>query len=421
VGTCVAGQCVYGGSCSDKTQCLSNGMCNPSTGACVGTSDCEQAGPATCNGNDLTGDVPPGSCNQATGTCLYNQETVTCDCACVQNGGNASCAYQWEPVSGLPAGSVSSVWSAGQTAGDLWIAVIDGANFDGYQQNTVFQQTSGAWTQVAQVANAQSPLCSGPGCGLLLAGSSDSDVYGATDCTAIQGGQCNVGGAWHWTGTAADEIFPSLGAIGSDLPLTALLDIGGAGFALDTNPTGPDIVSGTAGVWTVLFNTEWHCAAQGALWGTSASDLWLSWGCNGSGPGQLQHFNGTGLDAPAFTLPAGEYAEGLWGTSDQDIWAAGTHRWHYNGKAWTEDAVAPPGGNADQTVWGNGTDYFAGGGYSALYHWTQAADWTEECIAPGYGDPSVYSFASDGTNVYATTSSTTTQGLVQRCPNGVCP
>ncbi len=429
-GTCQAGKCVYAGPCSDQTQCLSNGMCNPSTGVCQGTSDCAQAGPGSCNGNILTGDVPPGTCDQGDGKCLYNTQTVTCDCSCVQNGSNASCTYSWEPVQGLPTGSVASVWSAGQAQGDLWLSVINGTSA-GINPNTVYQQVNGSWNQVAQVANAYSALCSGPGCGLALMGSGDKDVYGVTDCTTVGATSCTTGGAWHYTGSAADENFPSLGSVGTDLPLTTILDIGGTAYALNSDPTGPEIVTGTAGTWTVLFNTEWHCQSQGALWGTSASDIWLSWGCDAQsgtvGVGQLAHYNGSGLDASkAFPLPSGEYAEGLWGTSDNDIWAAGTHRWHYNGTAWTEDAVAPPGGNADQTVWGNGSDYFAGGGYIALYHLTQAAgaittDWTEECIAPGYGDPSVYSFASDGTNFYATTSSTTAPGLVQRCENGTCP
>ena len=73
-GTCQAGKCVFAGPCSDQTQCLSNGMCNPSTGACQGTSNCAVAGAGTCNGNKLTGDVPPGTCDQGTGKCLYNTE-----------------------------------------------------------------------------------------------------------------------------------------------------------------------------------------------------------------------------------------------------------------------------------------------------------------------------------------------------------
>ncbi len=426
VGTCVAGACVYGGACSDKAQCLSNGSCNPTTGACQGTSDCEVAGASTCNGDLLTGEIPPGACDQGTGTCLYNTETVTCDCACVQTGSTASCTYQWEPVQGLPSGSAASVWSAGQTAGDLWLAVINGTNTE-LNPNAVYHEVNGAWTQVGTVANAYSAICAGPGCGLALVGSTDSDVYGVTDCTAVSGGQCTAGGAWHYTGTAADENFPSLGSSGPDLPLTTILDIAGTGYALNSAPSGPEIVSGTAGTWTILFDTKWGCESQGGIWGTSSSDLWLGWGCNGVGAGQLAHFNGAGLDSSkTFPLPAGEYVEGLWGTSDSDIWAAGTHRWHYNGTSWTEDAVAPPGGNGDQAVWGNGTDYFAGGGYVGLFHLAQTGgtittDWTEECVAPGYADPSVYSFASDGTNFYATTSSTTAPGLVQRCPNGICP
>jgi hypothetical protein len=298
----------------------------------------------------------------------------------------------------------------------------------GYNPNTVYQQVNGAWQQVGTVASAENPLCSGPGCGLALAGTSDSDVYGANDCITVQGGNCILGGAWHYTGTAADESFPTEMAF-SDIPITTLVDIGGTAYALNNDPSnvGPELVSGTAGLWKIAFATDWSCSSQGALWGTSGTDLWLTMGCNHANPGQIEHYNGIGFDtALTFALPADEYVEGMWGTSDNDIWAAGTHRWHNDGTAWTEDAVAPPAGNADQTVWGNGSDYFAGGSYIALYHLTQAAgavttEWTEECIQPGYGDPSVYSFASDGTNFYATTSAVNVPALVQRCPNGVCP
>ena len=86
------------------------------------------------------------------------------------------------------------------------------------------------------MANANSCICSGPGCGLSLAGSSDTDVYGVTDCTTVAGGTCTVGGAWHYTGAAADENFPTLGGVGPDYPLTTLLDINGTGFALNSDP-----------------------------------------------------------------------------------------------------------------------------------------------------------------------------------------
>jgi hypothetical protein len=420
-GTCNAGKCVYAGPCSDRSQCLSNGTCNPSTGVCDGTSDCAAAGAGTCNGNVLTGDVAPGACNPGAGTCLYNHTTVTCDCACVQSGANASCTYQWAPVQGIPTGQASSAWSAGQTEGDLWLAVITGNN-SGINPNTVYQQVNGTWNQVGQVANASSAICSGPGCGLALMGSSDQDVYGDNDCITVQGGQCTLGGAWHDTaGTTADEAFP-MEANFSDYPLTTLIDIGGTAFAInsDTSTSGPELVSGTNGTWKIVLGLHFGAETPGSLWGTSASDIWIGWGeTSNGGPGELVHFNGTTLDTPAFPLPAGEYAAGMWGTSDTDIWAVGTHRWHYNG-TWTEDAVAPPQSNADYTVWGNGTDYFAGGGYVALSHWTQATDWVLECVQPGYSDPSIQSFTGDGTNFYATTNSTTQSGLVQRCSTVNC-
>ncbi|HUB07199.1 MAG TPA: hypothetical protein VMB50_09360 [Myxococcales bacterium] len=441
-GSCdpTSGQCVYAGSCKDPSQCLSNGTCNVSTGACTGTSDCANP-PATCSGNVLTGNfcsAGENCCNPGGfGTaqeCHYSNTTVTCDCACVQNGNSASCAYAWQAAQPAPptAGQVSSVWAGGQSANDLWLAEVTG-NSGEINPNTVYQLQNGAWNQVAQVAGAYNPVCSGPGCGLSLVGSSDSDVYGAIDCTSVQSGTCAAGGAWHWTGSAADEAFspatfPSC-AVPANLPIATLFDLGGTGLALNSDCTGPELETGVGGSWTVSYNFHWYCQAPGALWGTATNDLWVSWGCQSSGsggnpnPGQIIHYNGTGVDASStFALPADGYADAMWGTGDGDIWAVGTNRWHYDGTAWSLDATPMPGG-PDQTVWGNGSDYYAGGGYPQLYHWTSATDWTKECVYPGYGGPSITSFAYDGTNVFATatpTGSAANGELVQRCPGGQC-
>ncbi|MHB1845527.1 MAG: choice-of-anchor D domain-containing protein [Deltaproteobacteria bacterium] len=414
-GTCQAGKCVYAGPCSDKSQCLSAGTCNPSTGACEGQSDCLKPGAGTCNGNVLSGDVPPGTCNQGTGQCLYTHQTVTCDCACAESAGGASCVYNWVPVSGAPTGEVSSVWSAGQAAGDLWLDVINRTSSQAaFNPQTVYHEVSGSWSQAAQVGEAQNPFCQGPGCGMLLTGSSDGDIYGAVDCTQVSGSganaTCAAGGAWHFTGSGADEGFPTINATTVDLPLTPILDLGGTGFALNTDSTGPELVSGSGGKWTTVHNFRWYCQALGAIWGTSASDLWVSWGCTSTGtgvtnPGVIAYWNGQTQDVSsqkALSLAASEYADAMWGTGDSDVWAVGTHRWHYDGAAWTQDPSNPPG--PDSALWGNGTDYFAGGGYPDLYHYSQGGSWQLECIQPGYGGPSVTALTSDGTSVYAATA-----------------
>ncbi len=425
------GACVYAGSCEDPSQCLSNGSCDPGSGACQGTSDC--ANPqGVCQGGVFNGQSCPAGtncCNPGgfgtSSECNYIPQKVNCDCGCDPSG--SRCAYQWEPATTPPpsAGAVSSVWASGQAAGDVWLAEITGQGTVG--QNTVYQLQNGSWNQVAQVANATNFVCSGPGCGLILTGSSDQDVYGAVDCTTVSGGQCQAGGAWHWTGSAAPpETFPQPTANQTDLPITPILDIGGTGFALNTDNSniGPELLSSANG-WHIAQALRYACqAAAGALWGSSTSDIWLGWGCSGASgaaatTGILVHYNGSGLDPSPFSLGNGEYTAGMWGTSNQDIWAVGTHRWHYNGSSWSQDASAPPAGNADSAVWGDGQDYYAGGGYTQLYHWTASSDWTEECVAPGHNGPSITSFASDGTTVYATGQTATGQ-LYQRCPNGQC-
>ncbi|MHB8418362.1 MAG: hypothetical protein ACYDCL_09825 [Myxococcales bacterium] len=445
------GACQYQGSCTDQATCLSSGTCNPTTGACEGTSDCQTGGPgpgtpgnacnvpaAFCNGNQLKGIIAPGNCNEGTGCCEYNTQPVQCDCGCVPYGnGSARCLYQWGAVPTPPpdAGVISTAWADGKTAGDVWVSEIPGTPGQ-IAPNTVYQLQSGTWNSVAQVAGAANYVWSGPSAGLILTGSSDQDVYGSADCTNAQGGVCQGGGAWHWTGSAADEAFVPATVPNAqlqqvaDVPITPILDIGGTGFALNTDLSnvGPELVEGTGGVWHVAQSLRWGCEiAGGALWGISPSDIWIGWSCGSptSTSGLLAHYNGSGMDsAKQFNMSSGDYALALWGTSDSDIWAAGTHRWHYDGSTWTLDAVAPPSGQSDNALWGDGSDYYAGGGYIQLYHWTAANDWTQECVYPGYDGPTITSFASDGTNVYATASPTgaTTQGeLVQRCPNGQCP
>ena len=102
------------------------------------------------------------------------------------------------------------------------------------------------------------------------------------------------------------------------------------------------------------------------------------------------------------------------GTSDTDIWAVGTQRWHNNGSGWTL-GTPPPAGEPDESLWsvGDGT-YFAAGNYPGVYHYANNA-WTLECLAPGYtgNDPSVSQVAGDTSDdFYAATQ----QGIFKRLP-----
>ena len=412
------GVCVFGGPCADPAQCLSSGSCaasptNAQVGICTGTSDCVKPGQGTCNGNVLSGDIAPGTCDQGTGKCLYNQQTVTCDCACVAQNGTASCQYNWAPISGAPTGEYASVWASGQTAGDLWASVINRASAGATDNpQTIYHLSGGSWSQAAQIGNAQNPFCQGPGCGVLLTGSSDSDIYGAVDCTQVTSGNCTAGGAWHLTSAAADEPFtPATFQSGTvaDLPLTPILDLGGTGFALNSDPTGPELMSNGRGSWTVTHNFHWYCQSLGSLWGSSATDLWIAWGCqsNGGGTssnGSIWHWDGTSATA-SMPFATNDYAAAMWGSGGSDIWAVGSQRWHYNGSAWSLYTTTPMPSGPDYALWGNASDYYAGGGYPDLYHYTQSSQqWALECVYPGHNDPQVTSFSSDGTSVYAATS-----------------
>ena len=446
------GVCVYGGACAKPEACITQGSCNVTTGACEGPNDC-QAGLSCVDGGTLTGFTEtcnPGWAQTHSQECLTGQQTtVTCDCGC-EPGPPAHCIYQWDQVSSVPGGGVpASVWASGKQPGDLWLSVITGTAI--LPSNVVYQQVNGTWNKIATIQSAQHPICSGPGCGLALSGSSDSDVYGVNDCTTVVDGGCGTGAAWHWTGDGGEEEPFKLFAQNSpDWAFSTVLDIQGTGVALNIDPTGPEIMEGNPAIlqknqgdWGLEFNTHWGCQTVGSsLWGSSLTDIFVAGansGCQSGNPvGVIAHFNGSSLDS-SFSLGAGEAAVAMWGSSDNDIWAVGTHRWHYANGAWTVQGLgggcpAPQAGQPptcfDYTLWGNGTDYFAAGNYTELYHYTtQGGSWQEECIYPGYqgAGATVNSFAYDGQNVYATasvvplqTGQGQTTGLVERCPDGVC-
>jgi hypothetical protein len=434
-GLCCAGKCKYpsGVPCADPAQCLTNGTCDGSghcLGACSGNNCCVNP-PGNCcvtppsttcgaTGTAVQTLPTPGTCNGA-GMCQYGgtPTIVQCNCGCAQqSNGMDACNFSWTPLTGAPAGEYASVWTS--STGDLWAAQVNrsGANATVNPQ-TVYHRTGNSWAKSAMVNYAQSPICSGPGCGLILAGDGSGNIYGVADC---KDSMCSAGGVWHnASGTVTDEWFNPANFGGScgtsnvaNTPFTAVFPVGGTAFALDSDPCGPELVqenSPNTPAWKILhpFNTQ--CGSPGtAIWGTSAMDLFISVGCgSGGAPGNIYHWDGSNQSS-SFTFPTnGQFAVAMFGSSDSDIWAVGTNRWHYNGTAWTTDPAVVP--SIDQTLWGNGTDYFAGGSYPDIYHYTSATDWVLECVsdngAGSLADPNVYSIWGDNQsppNFYAATS-----------------
>jgi hypothetical protein len=133
-------------------------------------------------------------------------------------------------------------------------------------------------------------------------------------------------------------------------------------------------------------------------------------------PGGIWHYTGSfASTTPDFAFNAGDFATAIAGTSDTDIWAVGSQRWHNDGTGWTQSSMPPPNGEPDTSLWsaGNG-DYYAAGNYSGLYHFS-GGSWNLECLAPGYNgnDPNVNQVAGDNNgNFYAATQ----KGLYKRQP-----
>jgi hypothetical protein len=183
-----------------------------------------------------------------------------------------------------------------------------------------------------------------------------------------------------------------------------------------------------------------------AIWGTSASDLWLGDSSNGrvhrwngttwsttvtqvvevtdiwgssssdvyvSGIFGLSHWNGTTwTESDDFLV---DHSDGLWGSGASDIWAVSEFgvMAHWDGAAWTDTLpIDDDRFHEDHTkVWGSGPgDVWAVGSFGALSHW-DGSRWSQTQYGTFPYFPYLYAvhgsapdnvwavgFTSDGTN-----------------------
>jgi hypothetical protein len=137
------------------------------------------------------------------------------------------------------------------------------------------------------------------------------------------------------------------------------------------------------------------------VWGAAPDDVWIA-GANGS----AYHWNGTALTP--VPVPGATALQSVSGSSSTDVWAVGTGIFHWNGGAWAQSfastgndvwAVSPTdvwvaSGTTDAlhfdgttwtatpltdfglfTIWGDGTQAYAGGEGEALFHFV-GGTWT---------------------------------------------
>lgn len=123
--------------------------------------------------------------------------------------------------------------------------------------------------------------------------------------------------------------------------------------------------------WTLVPNSP----DGRALWGTSASDIWVISPGAGS---VLEHFNGSSVD-PCTTCTWPMFLFDLWGSSTNDVFAVGQDGTilHYNGAAWS---AMTSGTTLDvMKIWGSGpNDVYAVASPNVLHYdgtaWTKVDD-----------------------------------------------
>jgi hypothetical protein len=119
------------------------------------------------------------------------------------------------------------------------------------------------------------------------------------------------------------------------------------------------------GSWTPLSSTP--AGDHNAVWGSAAGDVWFA-GCDGtgSGCGFLKHLENNNLNK--VTTPRTDALYGLWGSSQNDIFAVGKSGaiLHYDGSIWSSETSST---SADlRAVWGAGGEVFAVGAGGTILH-----------------------------------------------------
>ena len=167
---------------------------------------------------------------------------------------------------------------------------------------------------------------------------------------------------------------------------------------------GPDVTFGMLAhfdgcTWTVTQRPDLPFLT--GVWGAAPNDVWIV-----GDSGNAYHWNGSALTTVA--VPGATNLNAVSGSSSSDVWAVGNGVFHWNGSAWVQSfasggtdiwAVAPSdvwvaSGATDAlhfdgttwtataltdfglfSIWGDGTQAYAGGEGQALFHFA-GGSWT---------------------------------------------
>jgi hypothetical protein len=273
----------------------------------------------------------------------------------------------WSPMSIPTTAQLHGIW--GSSATQVFAVGASG---------TVLEFDGSSWTSLTSSVNDKTIWDTW--------GSSASDVYAASEQLVHYDG-----GSWN-AGSAPASLYGVWGSSPSDVYFSGDR---GTLFHFDGKSTWTPIATGTSSllfsIWgsspTNIFvvglnGTALHYDGQtvtpidlpnvtvepngarealGAVWGSSATDVWIGGGFTS---GDLWHFDGTRWTKSAlWTTPGstGQGVNGIWGTSSSDIWAVGeSSAFHFDGATWT--SVPLPMAATLLRVWGSGPlDVFATG------------------------------------------------------------
>ena len=214
-------------------------------------------------------------------------------------------------------------------------------------------------------------------------GSSASDVHAASEAADGQGQRLHYDGA-SWSpasvpnavnlysvwGTSASNVYfggdlgtffrfdgetmtsietgtrsPLLGIWGSSADNVYIVGLNGTVLHYNGVSVKPDTLPG--------LSTDPFTESLGAVWGSSANDVWIG---GGDLAGDLWHYDGTSWTKSTLPGATGSMSigvNGIWGTSSSDVWAVGaSYAYHCDGVKWTPADLKIDGPTTLIRVWG---------------------------------------------------------------------
>jgi hypothetical protein len=233
----------------------------------------------------------------------------------------------WSSTSDDSFGTLWGVWGSSST--DVYATTAFGSSL-----SQVLHYDGAAWS-----ATSAPPTTTGL---YGVWGSSSNDVYFVGD----QGTFLHYDGAGGWTSIPTWTSSPLVGIWGSSSSDIYIVGLNGVALHFD----GQRITKLTLPNLTTEPNEA--VEALGAVWGSSAHDVWIGGGLSA---GDLWHYDGATWTKQA-PLAGSTGVNAIWGTCKSDIWAVGAGgAYHFDGMTWTSTPLPTSGSTTLIQVWGAGS------------------------------------------------------------------